>query len=104
MVGKIIVIVMFAACAMLALSLAWPGVKKLWALTPWAQNSTATKAESAIEKAMDSVDLAGAWTALTAAKVLFRKHGDEDAVSLCKSLIVKALAWDDEPITPDGQG
>lgn len=102
MIGQIIVFAMFATASLLALSLAWPMVKKLWAVLPWAKNSTATKAESAIEKATDCVDLAAAWTALTAAKVLFRKHGDEDAVGLCKSLIVKAFAWDDEPTqTPE---
>lgn len=75
---------------------------KLW---PAGANSTAA---TAIEKAADTastyVDEAVAWTALRTAALLFKKHGDNSAASTLGGLASKVMQWDDEPVSPNGQG
>ena len=85
--GKIAAGILMAAVGLAA---AWPWIKGKFGATIPAGASTA------IDKAADYADEAVAGGALGTAALLFKKHGDTEAVAQLGGLWGKAMAWPGE--------
>jgi len=86
--GKVLAVVVVV---FVLLAYAWPWIKEKWGASIPADISTAFDAATAY------ADEAVAGGALGTAALLFKKHGDTEAVTQLGVLWGKAMAWDDAP-------
>jgi len=85
---------LYAAAAVILTWLLWDRIKT-WLPASWQGTATGI-----IDKAVGYADESVAGGALGTAALLFKKHGDTEAVTQLGTLWGKAMAWDDKPPTP----
>lgn len=69
-----------------------------WIRSKW-PSAVPDAVASVVDKVSDYVDEGSAGAALGTAALLFKKHGDTEAVTQLGVLWGKAMAWPDEPAT-----